>query len=78
MVVPATPLGGKIARVNANGRFVVVVFPIGHLPRMEQRLGVYRDGLKVGEIKITGPQLDDSVVADITEGDVHEGDAIRE
>jgi hypothetical protein len=70
-------LVGKIAKVNLNGRFVVMTFPIGHLPGMDQRLGVYRRGLKVGEIRVTGPQLDDSVVGDIAVGDAEAGDEVR-
>ncbi len=70
-------LVGKVAKVNAEGRFVVMTFPIGHLPGLQQRLSVYRLGLKVGDIRITGPQLDDSVVGDILTGDAQAGDEVR-
>jgi len=76
-MTPDTSLRGKVARVNPEGRFVIMTFPIGHLPRLEQRLGVYRGGLKVGEIRVTGPQLDDSVVGVIAAGDAQSGDEIR-
>jgi hypothetical protein len=77
IMTPDTSLRGKVARVNLEGRFVIMTFPIGHLPRLEQRLDVYRGGLKVGEIRVTGPQLDDSVVGDIAAGDAQSGDEIR-
>ena len=54
-----------------------MTFPIGHLPALRQELGVYRQGLKVGEIRVTGPQLDDSIVGDIQTGDAQTGDEVR-
>src|SRR5438105_14575823 len=44
---------GKVAVVNASDRFVVLNFPLGHMPVKDQRLNLYRHGLKVGEVKIT-------------------------
>ena len=35
---------------------------------MDQILFLYRDGLKVGEVKITGPQRDNDIVADLVTG----------
>jgi len=70
-------LVGKVTKVNAEGRFVVLTFPIGHLPALQQRLSVYRLGLKVGDIRVTGPQMDDSVVGDILAGDAQAGDEVR-
>jgi len=69
---------GKVATVNAAARFVVLSFPVGHLPQVEQRLNVNRRGLKVGEVKITGPQLDENIVADIVAGDAEPGDEVRD
>ncbi len=78
IVTPETRLLGKVVRVNASGRFVVLNFPIGHLPALEQRLNVYHLGLKVGEVRVTGPQLDDNVVADLVAGNATAGDEVRE
>ncbi|HLH54958.1 MAG TPA: hypothetical protein VKY92_15210 [Verrucomicrobiae bacterium] len=77
IMTPDTILVGKVVKVNTEGRFVVLSFPIGHLPVLEQRLGVYRTGLKVGEVRITGPQLDDNVVGDIAAGEARAGDQVR-
>src|SRR5258707_14597680 len=74
IMTPDTVLIGKIARVNQEGRFVVMTFPVGHLPTLNQRLSVYRQGLKVGEIRVTGPQMDDNVVGDIGAGEAQAGD----
>ena len=77
IVTPEKGLIGKVALVNPAARFVVLNFPIGHLPAMEQRLNLYRAGLKVGEVKVTGPQYDDNVVADLIAGDSEVGDQVR-
>jgi len=78
IVTPETGLVGKVEMVNQNARYVVLSFPIGHLPAIEQRLNVYRSGLKVGEVKVSGPQIEDNVVADIVEGDSGPGDEVRD
>jgi hypothetical protein len=76
-VTPENALVGKVKRVNPAARFVVLSFPIGQLPAPDQQFGVYRRGLKVGEIKITNQQLNEYIVADIVDGDVEEGDEVR-
>ena len=78
IVTPENGLVGNVVKVNQAGRFVVLNFPIGHLPTLEQRLQVYRRGLKVGEIKVTGPQMDDNVVGDLVAGEASEGDQVRD
>ncbi len=78
IVTPETGLTGKVMSVNFAGRFAVLNFPIGHLPALEQRLNVYRLGLKTGEIKVTGPQQDDNIVGDVVAGDVRPGDEVRD
>jgi hypothetical protein len=77
IVTPDNLLVGKIAKVNMEGRFVVLTFPIGRLPTLEQRLSVYHQGLKCGEVRVTGPQLDDNVVGDLVIGDAQPGDEVR-
>jgi hypothetical protein len=78
IVTPGTNLVGKVIRVNPAARFVVLNFPIGHLPVIDQRLALYRKGLKVGEVKVTGPQLDENVVADVIAGEFQVGDEARD
>ena len=78
IITPENSLVGKVAGVNQEARFVVLNFPVGHMPTMEQRMYLYRRGLRVGEVKITGPQLDDDVDADLLSGDAEAGDEVRE
>jgi phage tail tube protein FII len=55
-----------------------VTYPIGvQLPAIERKLDVYRAGLKVAEIKITGPSRDLNTVADIIAGECRPGDEAR-
>jgi hypothetical protein len=68
---------GKVARVNPALRFVVINFPVGHLPNNDQHLNLFRQGLKVGEVKVTTLQYDDNVVADIVAGESEVGDEVR-
>jgi PBP1b-binding outer membrane lipoprotein LpoB len=78
VVKPDLRVFGQVAMVNAEARFVVITFPAGSVPPPERRMNVYRGGLKVGEVKVTGPQRENETVADIIAGDVQPHDEIRE
>jgi hypothetical protein len=78
IVTPGGAIRGQVASVNASGRFVVLSYPIGGLPSVEKRLNVYHNGLKVAELKVTGPQRDNNIVADIVAGQCGPGDQVRE
>ena len=71
-------LTGKVVSFNSVGRFVVLNFPVTRMPAIDQTIFLYRDGLKVGEVKITGPQKDDNIVADLVNGEVKVGDEVRD
>jgi len=77
-VTAAHSMNGRVASVNSAGRFVVLTFPLGTMPAAEKRLHVYRTGLKVGEVKVSGPPLDINIVADIVAGECQIGDEVRE
>ena len=78
IVTPDNSLTAKVASYNAAGRFVVLSFPVGHMPAMDQTLFLYRNGLKAGEVKITGPQRDNDTVADLVTGTAQVGDEVRD
>ncbi|HXC36026.1 MAG TPA: hypothetical protein VNV43_09145 [Candidatus Acidoferrales bacterium] len=78
IVTPDTSLSAKVVKYNSVGRFVVLSFPLGQMPQMNQTLFVYRAGIKVGEVRITGPQRDNDIVADLTTGDAEAGDDVHE
>ena len=78
IVTPESGLTGKVMVYNARGRFVVLSFPIGRMPTLDTPLFVYRNGLKSGEVKITGPQRDNNIVADLVTGEAQPGDEVRD
>ena len=71
-------LNGRVSSVNQNLKFAVLTFPIGQMPARNQRLFVYEEGMRVGELNVTGPQRDDSTVADIIAGEARPGDEVRD
>jgi len=77
IVTPENQLIGKVAMVNSAGRFIVINFPLGRMPLIGQHLNLYRRGLKVGEVAITGPQQDDNIVGDLVSGESESGDEAR-
>jgi len=78
LVTPEHSLVGKVVTYNAAGRFVVLDFPVGKLPVLDQPMFVYRQGLKVGQIKITGPERDTNTVGDLVSGEAQKGDEVRD
>ena len=78
IITPDTSLSATVLMVNPVGRFVVLNFPSGILPRIGQVLFVYHAGLKAGEARITGPAHDYNVVADLTSGAAQSGDEVRD
>jgi hypothetical protein len=77
IVTPDLRSVGRVAMVNMQGRFVVLSFPPGPVPQPGERLNVNHAGLKIGEIKITGPQRDYDTVADLTQGEANVGDEAK-
>jgi hypothetical protein len=78
IVTPDDSLAAKVLSVNTVGRFVVLNFPDGRLPKLEQHLFLYRGGLKAAEVKVVGPKQETSIVADIVSGDAQVGDNVRD
>ncbi|MDB6029545.1 MAG: hypothetical protein JWM68_5768 [Verrucomicrobiales bacterium] len=78
VVTPATGSSGRVAMVNKASRFVVLSYALGSEPASGQKLNVYRNNLKVAELKVTGPQSEGNTVADITTGEIQVDDEVRE
>lgn len=68
---------GRIVRVHAGLRFVVVDFGLSEVPKAGARLGVYREGAKVGALKAGHFRRDATMAADVILGEVAEGDEVR-
>jgi hypothetical protein len=67
---------GRIVAVNPTLRYVVMDFALRQVPAVDQRLQVYREGRKVGEIKVTGPARDTTIAGDIMGGNAQVGDEV--
>jgi hypothetical protein len=78
IVTPGGALPGTVISVNPGGRFVVLRFPMGQLPPLNQRLSAYRQGLKVADLKVSGPQRDIHTIADVIAGECRAGDEVRQ
>ncbi len=76
-VTPLDVLTGRVVSANDSLRFVVLDFLPGRLPPLEKRLGIYRQGQKVGEVKITGPARENTIAADLLTGEAKPGDEAR-
>ena len=68
---------GRIDSVNTKARYVVISFPLGTMPSIDTLLSVYRQGVKVAEVKVTAPQQNNFTAADIIAGECHVGDEVR-
>lgn len=68
---------GRVALVNNEARFVVINYPPGNFPQVGQQLNVNHNGLKIGEVKVTGPQRDTDTVADLVTGQAYVGDEVK-
>jgi hypothetical protein len=77
-VAPSNDVMGKVVMVNETLRYVVVDFGFGRLPQPEQRLGIYRAGNKVAEIKISSHSRNSNYAADIVTGTVKAGDEVKQ
>jgi PBP1b-binding outer membrane lipoprotein LpoB len=79
VVTPDFRPAGKVTVVDPDGRFVIISFSPGEMPKADARLSIYHNGLKVAEVK-ADPQFqrDNNTVADIITGDVQAGDEARQ
>jgi hypothetical protein len=69
---------GRIVSSYPALRFVVMDFALWGMPAIDQRLDVYRNNQKIGEVKVTGPAVDTSIAGDLTAGEARVGDEVRE
>ena len=74
---PVNVVTGRIVGVRDPLRFVIIDFTNSRMPQLDQQLNVYRLDQKVAELKVSGPYLGTTVAADITAGEVLEGDLVR-
>lgn len=71
------PTSGRIHAVNDGGQFVVIDYTLGGLPPQQSLLSVYRNGEKVGELRLSGPAQYGFATADIVNGFIQVDDEVR-
>jgi len=76
--VPILAVTGKVAVSNPKARFVILSLTPGVYPPKGTHIYAYRDGVKVADLRIAGPQWDDKTVADILSGDPQVNDQIND
>jgi hypothetical protein len=67
-------LTGTVTTVNRELKFVVLDYSFKTPPPIDQRLTVFRNGKKVGELKVSGPTRQGATVAVILDGEIQSGD----
>lgn len=71
------PASGRVHSINAGLRFVVIDYTLGGMPPLQSLLSVFRSNEKVGEIRLTGPERNGFVAADILQGFLQIDDEVR-
>ena len=66
-----------ITLVNSQYGFVVIDFLNRPMPGPGRRLEVYRDGKRIGAVRVTEPMRARFASADIVEGEPRAGDLVR-
>jgi hypothetical protein len=69
---------GKVVSFNPEKHYVVLTFPIGSMPRVGQRLNLYHNNVKIGDLEITGPTRDFYTIATVLAGQPRTDDEARE
>ncbi len=78
IITPDTTVTAKVVSVNTTARFVVLGFPANQMPKVGQTFYIYHGGLKAAQVKITGPQQENDIVADLVNGEARPGDTVRD
>ncbi len=68
---------GRVVLLNTKKGFVVVDFHGSRVPPVQSELGVYRDGVFVGSLRITDPVKPPLASADVLTGTLRRGDVVQ-
>jgi hypothetical protein len=72
------PPAARIVSLNPEHDFVVIDFTSQMIPEVGTTVSIYRNGKRVGAVRITEPVRAQFATADIVEGEVHVGDEVRQ
>jgi hypothetical protein len=68
------PPAARIVSLNSEHDFVVIDYTSHMIPDVGTTVSLYRNGKRVGAVRITEPVQAQFATADIVEGEVHVGD----
>jgi hypothetical protein len=68
---------GRVISVNARLRFVLLDYSLNTLPKIGDVVELWREDQVVGELKVTGPIRNTTVLADMVSGEPRVGDQAR-
>jgi len=77
LITPLDTVVGRVVTVNPQARFVVVDFSFNGQPAADQRLGVFRQGRQVGEVRASVWAKGGRMAADLLDGEARVGDEVR-
>lgn len=77
IVTPSNDTVGRVISVNPKARYAVLGYALGSVPSIDSRVFSYRNGFKVGELRVTGPARENNTVADVIVGECQVGDEVR-
>lgn len=77
LVRPLDGQVGQVLTVNPRLRFVVLDYSLTGLPRLGEALDLWHGQSIVGRLKVSGPILNTTAVADIISGEPQVGDLAR-
>ena len=76
-ISPVNALSGRVMLVNGPLKYIVAEGTLGRLPAAEQMLHAYRDGQRVGEVRVSQQARGANFTADIVQGELRVGDTLR-
>jgi hypothetical protein len=76
-ISPVNALSGRVMLVNGPLKYIVAEGTLGRLPTAEQVLNAYRDGQRVGEVRVSQQARGANFTADILQGELRVGDTLR-
>lgn len=70
---------GRIESIRTDLRLVVLDYSLSILPQHGELLSVWRDGIEVGQVRVTGPARPGTgkIGGEYVSGDVRAGDTVR-
>jgi hypothetical protein len=77
VISPVNALSGRVMLVNGPLKYIVAEGTLGRLPAADQVLNVYRDGQRVGEVRVSQQARGANFTADIVQGELRVGDTLR-